>query len=344
MFKADYYDGIHPQAQTVRVDIDGQTLVLTNQGQTQRFAVKDCDIQTQFGTGKSAQNKRIIDLPDGSRLESADPDMPICLASVVSQHSRALYFLENHKWSIVLALLGVVFASYVFLTQGIPLLAEGVARTLPASVEQKMGKEALATLDDPTLGYFAPSTLPQAETAAVRDALAQMCAHTKTCPSYRLHFRASPKIGPNAFALPGGDIVMTDELVKLSEQNAELVAVLAHELGHVKQRHALRQALQGTIAGLLVLAVTGDVSSVAAGLPVFMMQMRYTRDMENEADAYALQQLQSACIPPKYFASLMLRLEKTLKGESMPEWLASHPDTQKRIQPFLAPYPACEHV
>ncbi len=137
MFKADYYDGIRPQPQTVSVHIDGQTLVLTNQGQTQRFAVKDCDIQTQFGKGNS---KRIIDLPDGSRLESADPDMAICLASVVTQRSRALHFLENHKWSIVLALLGVVFASYVFLTQGIPLLAEGVARALPASVEQKNGQ------------------------------------------------------------------------------------------------------------------------------------------------------------------------------------------------------------
>ena len=341
MFSADYYDGIHPQAQRVSVDMDGQTLVLTNQDQTQRFAVKDCEIQTQFGKG---QNKRIVDLPDGSRLESVDPDLAICLASVATQRSRALHFLENHKLSIALALLGVVFASHVFLTQGIPLLAEGVALTLPASVEQRMGKEALATLDDPTFGYFMPSTLPQAKTAAVRNALAQMCARTKTCPSYRLHFRASPKIGPNAFALPGGDIVMTDELVKLSERNAELVSVLAHELGHVKQHHTLRQALQGTIAGLLVLAVTGDMSSVAAGLPVFMMQMHYTRDMENEADTYALQQLKAACISPKYFASLLSRLEKTLKDEHIPEWLASHPDTQKRIQPCLVPYSACEHI
>lgn len=339
MFNADYYDGISPLAQPAKVHIADGELILTRQGNTQRFAIKDCEIQTQF-----AQGKRLIDLPDGGRLESVDKAMSACLASISTASSRGLHFLENHKWAIVLSVLGVLLASYVLLTQGIPLLAEGVARALPASVEQKMGKEALNTLDDPALGYFAPSTLAAAQTASIRQALETMCAHTQSCPHFRLHFRASPKIGPNAFALPGGDIIMTDELVKLSEQNSEMVAVLAHELGHVKQRHALRQTLQGTIAGLLVLAVTGDVSSVAAGLPVFMMQMRYTRDMENEADAYALQQLKSACIPPKYFASLMLRLEKTLKGEGMPEWLASHPDTQKRIEPFMAPNPACEHI
>jgi Zn-dependent protease with chaperone function len=74
--------------------------------------------------------------------------------------------------------------------------------------------------------------------------------------------------------LPGGYLVITDELIDLAKNNDEIVAVIAHELGHVKGRHALRQTLQGTVSGLIIIAITGDVSSIASGLPALMMNMR----------------------------------------------------------------------
>jgi Zn-dependent protease with chaperone function len=116
-------------------------------------------------------------------------------------------------------------------------------------------------------------------------------------PAHELKFRGGGKIGANAFALPGGFVVLTDELVALAETDLEIIAVLMHELGHVEMRHTLRQTLQGALPGLLLAAMTGDVDSLASGLPAALMQLRYSRQMETEADAYALASLRHACVP-----------------------------------------------
>lgn len=162
-------------------------------------------------------------------------------------------------------------------------------------------------------------------------------------------------------------MVMTDQLITLSKNDTEVVAVLAHELGHVKQRHAFRQSLQGVLAGLILAAVTGDVSSVASGLPAALMQMKYSRAHEIEADVFALNAMQAACLPPKAFADILQRLQnqaqdveyadktkkpqaehhvkgnksKPTKPDAMSEILASHPDTQARIKPFLTAKQDC---
>ena len=86
-------------------------------------------------------------------------------------------------------------------------------------------------------------------------------------------------MGANAFALPNGTIVVTDDLVKLAEHDDELVAVLAHEIGHVVSRHALRRVLQDSGVMLLVAGITGDIvsiSSLAAALPTLLIEAKYS--------------------------------------------------------------------
>ena len=139
-------------------------------------------------------------------------------------------------------------------------------------------------------------------------------------------------------ALPGGTIVVTDALVELAQNDAEILAVIAHELGHVEHRHSLRLALQSIGAGVILVAVTGDIGSVtdlAAGLPSLLLQNGYSRDMEREADTYALAWLNTACIPPRHFADILGRLDKGTTGSTT--LLDSHPVTRQRIEPFLVP-------
>ena len=207
-------------------------------------------------------------------------------------------------------------------------------------------------------------------------ALAKLCVAMKDCPKYRLEFRTGGIIGANAFALPGGIMVVTDELVKLAKNDTEIIAVLAHELGHVKRRHAFRQSIQGVLSGLVLAAITGDVSAVASGLPAALMQMRYSRLHELEADMFALTALQKACLPPRSFADILMRLEtqmhakrtlsqnkskqqkarlssaeskkdKNLERQSshkdvVSEMFATHPDTQARVKPFLKAKQNCK--
>ncbi len=346
-FDADYFDGISPRAQRVLVSITDDTFTFNattdisgNASPTRHiFFIKDCHIQAKLGTGR-----RLIDLSDGSRLETDYQDLEHHLSKNSSHHLwRAIHYAESHLLIVIFALIGIVLSSLLLLKYGVPVAAKFAALATPPAIEKDLGKQTLEALDHQKLGYFTASELSDAKRLAIQEALKDLCLKTRDCPSYQLTFRKSPTIGANAFALPGGYLIMTDELVALAKDNNEVIAVLAHELGHVKGRHALRQTLQGTISGIIVIAITGDVSSIAAGLPALMLNMSYSRDLELDADHYALKSLKRACIPTQSFATLFLKLEKSHGGStSAPEMISSHPNTKQRIMPFLSKLHQCE--
>ncbi len=364
-FQADYYDGLSASAKPVlvRVTEHAKNISFEVADDTLVFNFADLEIQAKLGA-----TKRVIDLPNGGRLEAYDiTELELAMPSKENAFWRGLHYLENHLAWVFAAMLITVFAGWLFLQFGVPTLAEYVAKATPPEMEAKLGEQALEGLDS-QYGYFSPSKTDAKHKASISVALAKLCLVMKDCPKYRLEFRAGGMIGANAFALPGGIMVVTDELVKLAKNDTEIVAVLAHELGHVKRRHAFRQSIQGVLAGLVLAAVTGDVSAVASGLPAALMQMRYSRLHELEADAFALSALQKACLPPRAFADILTRLEtqmldksrkdkasktkstekkqssesKSARGDVMTEMFATHPDTQARIKPFLKARQNCK--
>jgi Zn-dependent protease with chaperone function len=148
--------------------------------------------------------------------------------------------------------------------------------------------------------------------------------------------RKGGRVGANALALPAGIIVLTDELVKLARDDREIEAVLAHEFGHQRQRHILRHLLQDSTAALLVAVTIGDLSaltSLAAAAPTLLLQMKFSRDFEREADDFALDYLARKNIPPETFAAILERLEKSRPGgRDGSDFLSTHPDVRVRIE------------
>ena len=131
-----------------------------------------------------------------------------------------------------------------------------------AGVEQALGTRVLAELDQK---MFAASTLSQDEQQRIAAQFARLAAAAEGAPQYRLLFRKS-RIGPNALALPSGQIVLTDELVRLMGDDDEaLMGVLAHELGHLQRRHLMRRLA----AALPRIAVA---STESAGLPPMQVE------------------------------------------------------------------------
>jgi Zn-dependent protease with chaperone function len=229
---------------------------------------------------------------------------------------------------------------WAFISYGVPFIAEQVAHAIPLSTEKAMGEQVLQVMDLEEY-VFQPSLLSTSRQEKIKSELQKLCQQQTNCPPYTLLFRRSARIGANAFALPGGTLIITDDLVRLALDENEITAVLAHELGHINRRHAMRQVLQSTLSGLVMVAVLGDFDSIASGLPATLLQLRYTRQMELEADAYALQALQTACISPLAFVNILERLsgthkeneaEKTTSG--VERLLASHPDTAIRLKAF----------
>ena len=127
----------------------------------------------------------------------------------------------------------------------LPLAAEPVSRRISPAVEAFMGQQTLEILDRT---IFAPSTLTEEKTDELEEKYA-LFVDGEDAQRYRLAFRHAGM--PNALALPGGIIVVTDEMVLATENDAEFLAVVAHEIGHVRGHHAMRLVLQGSGVAVL---------------------------------------------------------------------------------------------
>jgi ubiquinone/menaquinone biosynthesis C-methylase UbiE len=142
----------------------------------------------------------------------------------------------------------------------------------------------------------------------------------------------------------GGTLVVTDAMVKLAQNDEQLLAVLAHEVGHVRHRHGLRLALQSLGVGALIAALAGDAASVSAlavAVPSVLLQSGYSRAFEEEADSYAFTRLKQIGVAPRHFADIMRRLEASHRRvagneQHVLDYLSSHPNTESRIARALS--------
>ncbi|HEX2101968.1 MAG TPA: M48 family metallopeptidase, partial [Candidatus Synoicihabitans sp.] len=156
-----------------------------------------------------------------------------------------------------------------------------------------------------------------------------------------LHFRHFGTL-PNAFALPGNIIVVTDALVTMAEDEEEIAAVLAHELGHLRAHHPVQRLLLGSTALLVLTAATGDLStltSFAATLPFLLLQNGYSREFESAADTFAAERLLEAGIDPARLAAILMRMDKTHDDfvSRRFTYLSTHPATEDRVQKLRGP-------
>lgn len=140
--------------------------------------------------------------------------------------------------------------------------------------------------------------------------------------NYDLYFSDSKDI--NAYALPGNMIVINRGIILECDSPEELIGIIAHELGHLKLNHHTDQLL--TTLGIELL-LAGN-SSTAGEVTKVLTQSTFSRDMEAEADDFAVKKLQELGISPNYLAKLYT------KSDLVPEFLNSHPDMNKRISKF----------
>ncbi|WP_051216247.1 M48 family metallopeptidase [Ferrimonas futtsuensis] len=252
---------------------------------------------------------------------------------------RALHWLEGH-WSAVLAgVLVVPLFLWVMVTKALPAAADASVSLLPDAVPRQLGEQTLYLLDKTLMD---PSELSETQQERVRGqwqhALQQLSLDGS---GYQLLFRSS-KMGANAFALPDGTVVVTDEIVTLMEPapNA-LTAVLLHEIGHVEHQHGMKQLARATANSMLFAMVLGDIEGageVVIGAGSSLINSAFSRDMESEADHFAHQQLKQLGLSPGHFAAAM-RLLAEANHQSLDEggsghwtqYLSSHPETLERI-------------
>lgn len=280
---------------------------------------------------------RILRFPDGSQFETNEND-GVDQALAYFRHargSRLIHRLESRLGFVAVAVVAMVIASLVFVRWGIPYFAKVAAYSVSAQTAASIDQGALEILDK---AFFEPSKLDAATQQRIRARFASVVAGQDSGFHYQLHFRQGGKIGPNAFALASGAIVITDELVRLAKHDDELVAVLAHEVGHVVHRHALRRVFQSSAIALIGVMLTGDVSgpaTIVAALPTILVELQYSQAFERDADSYSLDWLRGHGVDPAHFKHIMLRLEKEHGGDAKtPSFFSTHPATEERVKLF----------
>jgi Zn-dependent protease with chaperone function len=327
-----YYDGCTSRSSAVRLSFcrDG-TVDISGEGVSLRFPLAALDISSRVGN-----TPRAIALPNGGRCEIKDNDG---LDSVLVKCGGArpqhwIHRLETSLRYVAAATVITALFAWAMIDHGIPWLAEQAAYALPRDVDRALGQGTLDVLDRQ---WFSESTLDQTRRAQLEARFLAMTATLESPDSYRLEFRAGGDIGANAFALPSGIVVMTDELVALSENDDQLVAVLAHEIGHLEHRHSLRMVMQDSALALVISAVTGDpfsTSTLAVALPTLLAHAGYSREFETEADDYAYRYLVANGIPTEAFANILVRLGGDGETSTVERFLSSHPGTRERIARF----------
>ncbi len=334
-FVARYFDGRNSLARAVQVESAGATLHLTGEVGEEERSLRIPWSRVRIGD-RCPGAARVIYLTGGGELHCDDHAAVDALAVHLGQGRLAagLFRMESHTGMALAALLLSIAAAWFGLRHGLPMLAQAAADLVPPRIEAALGAQSLAALDHL---MFHPSALAPARQAALRQRLQMLCGRSP-CPEWKLLFRRGGEIGANALALPGGALVLTDELVSLARHDDELMAVAAHELGHVQERHALRHGLASAgvvVLGQVLVGDLGGIGELAGGLPALLLQTGYSREMEREADAYALAFLRSGCVPTRRFVEILTRLEGGNPGANTASALFStHPQTRERIKLF----------
>ncbi|MBD3670089.1 MAG: M48 family metallopeptidase [Gammaproteobacteria bacterium] len=329
-----FYDGMTSARHAVEIKLTESGMIAIKGAEfTRNYRVTDVADAQRLGG-----RVRILRFRDNASLET---DAVEAIDSYLDQHSigrthAALHKLERSLKYVAMAAVFTVAIAWLFLTWGVPAIAKVAAFSLPVETQDSLGEGTLEVFDQ----YFMePSQLDEARRQSIRIRFTDLIEGLEEQSRYRLEFRDSEDLGANAFALPSGTIVVTDDLVELAEDPHEIDAVLAHEIGHVHYRHSLRGALQSSATAVLLALMSGDIasmSSFASALPTLILTLSYTRDFEREADDYARQLMQQKGIPLHHFANMLRRLSESHGvDDTETGFLDSHPAPGERIQSFL---------
>lgn len=284
--------------------------------------------------------KVLVDLGPHGSLEIAEAAGWQRALAAAGHEGSVAQRMQTRWTSLALVLLAVVALVAAFFRWGTPWAATQLTRQVPLAWEVEFADRALRDMD---ARWLQPSKLPPRRQAALRarfDALArdvqpQLRPYAGYAPRLTLQFRGG--MPANAFALPGGTIVMTDAIVLLADREGlgddALAGVLAHEIGHVMHRHTTRLVVEQGVLNVGLGLALGDVSWMLSTGGALLTGLSYQRNHETEADCFAAALMARTGVGTAPMADLLMKIDKDAKPGDRPGWtelMSSHPDTPQR--------------
>ncbi|MEH6436642.1 M48 family metallopeptidase [Massilia sp. DD77] len=333
MTTAYYFDGVSARLHTV--DLTAGSTGLGLRGAVERdYPLAGTTLAEPF-----AGTPAVLYFPDGARCEVPSPAAGAALAGLLGYRKPLAVRWQERIGAALACLVLLVLLLAATVQWGIPAATEHIAAALPEEVDRTLGTSALSALEHQ--GLLLPSRFSEQRVARLEALLESVAPGDKRL---RLLVRDAPQLGPNAMALPDGSIVLTDQMVRMvigkgdltEEAAAALAGILAHEAGHVRLRHSARSLTRASLTAALSATLFGDFSAVAAGAPALLMDLKFSRAMELEADDHGLKLMLERGIPVEPLAALFETF-----GEDEPEdgwidvtagYISTHPASHERAQ------------
>ncbi|MEH0020456.1 MAG: M48 family metallopeptidase [Desulfobacter sp.] len=334
--KGTFFDGKTARAVDVVFRAEGGRVMVA--GEDNIPLVHWCNLDTCTIAPRLGNTRRVIRFSGGQRFETDDQAGMADLeaGAGVNRSFFLIHLLESHWKSVLVCFVGLLVFAVGFVRYGIPAISTHIAYRLPQGILDQASQEAEEVL---TKRLLKPSTLApeRAEEirARFRELVREITGDMESPYAFSLAFGEAKALGANAFALPSGTIVMTDQLVGMSEDIREIQGVLVHEIAHVTHRHAVRNILQSTGVFVLVSLLVGDGASVtglAVSIPTLLLESGYSRRFETEADRRVVDYFVKKGWDIAAYENILRRLtakERDIPGSS---FISTHPGTEDRIE------------
>jgi Zn-dependent protease with chaperone function len=225
--------------------------------------------------------------------------------------------------ALVLAgfVVGVLLLAWAAIAWGVPAFAGFLAGFVPVAVEEAIGRAVLDDLAPPARRCREP---------ALEAIVAVLAAAEPTVYRFRIRVAEDPAV--NAFAAPGGYMVVFRGLLERTERPEEVAAVIAHEMRHVVERHGTRSIFRGLSLWALVSLVLGDTSGVLVNMTGALGELHFRRADEDAADRAALAMFAKARLDPRAFVRMYERLAAESGHEPrLARYLSTHPLPADRV-------------
>lgn len=289
-----------------------------------RFDQEKNEVFWYYDQIKTEQTPRTFFYP-GYPLQSLVVLAPELATEIEQRMQKSKKRISGGKTGLVIKLFAAVVA-FILLAYFVllPWLASALANSFPIKYEKQMGEGIYASLEN-------SFQVDKQRTAVINDFYNEL-----NFPSdYDVRITVVKSDVANAFALPGGHIVVHDKILNGISSYEELAALLSHEFTHVQNRHSLRslfRQLGGRIFLALLLGDAGAVTAVIVGNADNLKNLSYSRSLEKEADEEGAQLLAQRRIDCGGFVRLFQYLKKESGTLQPSEWLSSHPDLEKRME------------
>lgn len=281
-----------------------------------------------------AQVPQKLSFPNGVVFESTDHAGLAALTGTGFWHR--LRAAEAFGPRLVFVVLAAIAAVWVIWRYGLDLIVAAAIAVTPPAVVDQIDRGTLQTVD---LIMAEPSALTPDDTAHAQVIFAQVLAalpdDQRQAHDFTLLFRDMPGMGPNALALPGGTIVLTDALIQSFPDHPDVIAtILGHEVGHVVDAHGLQRVYRALGIFALVALMAGETGPFLEEALLegnLILSLSYSRAQERAADAFGIRLAEAAGFDPRGLQVFFETLGHS-HDDGGSDWLSTHPAPAERIQ------------